>query len=95
MTNFAHTNMQLRDKLRKRELQRKQEELNNYNLSNDLLSKLGLKKRIKYVKSKEDSNVVPLNDLPLIDWKKTLLRKNIDKSWLFNYQNDPRCFTVD
>ena len=51
-----------------------------------------MKKRIKYVKGSEENFVnVNTEETPLIDWKKTLLRRNIDKSVIFNYVKDPRC----
>jgi hypothetical protein len=64
-------------------------------MCNEIMASLGVKKKVKYVNTSAERKDDRPKELHLVDWSKTLLKKNIAISSVFNHSEDPRCLTVE
>lgn len=51
MTSYNHTNRKLKLQLKQREAKLRQDKIDNYSLSKELMKQLGIKPKVKYIKS--------------------------------------------
>lgn len=87
----------MRFELKAREAKLRQDKIDNFSLSKEILKQLGIKPKVKYMKPKTikfDNEKHEINEnSKIVDWGKSLLRKNSDISSVFNYAQDPRVLT--
>jgi len=51
LTSYNHTNRKLKLQLKQREAKLRQDKIDNYSLSKELMKQLGIKPKVKYIKS--------------------------------------------
>ncbi len=51
MTSYNHTNRKLKLQLKQREAKLRQDKIDSYSLSKELMQQLGIKPKVKYIKS--------------------------------------------
>jgi hypothetical protein len=64
------------------------------------MKQLGIKPKVKYISEQKQikfdfEKAHSTEDEKLLDWGKSLLRKNIQKSKLFNFEKDPLVLTPE